>query len=114
MLLAQIVLVLIKVEEFLWDRAGRWLIIRVMVWLEVGVLKCLVNGNTLDRIESEKLLKEVKSKVGGLGEHLLEWNLLLERKRADVLASSAGLDAIVVLHGRRTKDVEDESQLMVI
>jgi hypothetical protein len=114
LLLAQVVLVLIKVEELLWDRASRWLIIGIMVWLEIGVLKSLVNSDALNWVESKELLKQVKCEIGGLGEHLLERNLLLERKRADILASAAGLDTIVVLHSWRTKYIEDESQLMVI
>jgi len=89
LLLAEVILVLIEVEELLWDRAGSWLIVGIMVWLEIGVLECLINGDTLDRVESKEFLKEVKSEVGGLGEHLLEWDLLLEWEGADVLAGTA-------------------------
>jgi hypothetical protein len=60
-----------------------------MVWLQVGVLKGLIDCDALDRVESKELLKEVKCKVRGLGEHLLEGNLLLEWERADVLSSTA-------------------------
>jgi hypothetical protein len=37
--LGEVVLVLVKVEELLWDRIGTWLIIWVVVRLEVWVLE---------------------------------------------------------------------------
>lgn len=45
---------------------------------------------------------------------MLQRHLLLEWQRADVLASTAGLDAVVVFHGWRAEDVEDEGELVVI
>ena len=47
-------------------------------------------------------------------EHSLEGNLLLEGQTADVLARAAALDAIVIFHGWRTKDVKNERELVVV
>lgn len=78
------------------------------------MLECLFHRDALDGVEGEELLKEVQSQVRGLGEHGLEGDLLLEGKGADVLACAARFDSVVVLHGWRAKDVEDERQLMVV
>jgi len=51
LLLGEVILVFVKVEEFLWNRVGGRLIIRVVIWLKVGVLQRLLNIDTFDRIE---------------------------------------------------------------
>jgi len=112
--LGQIVLVLIKVKESLWDWFGSWLIIWVVIWFKVWVLQGFLNRDALNRVEGEKLVEQVESLFVDLWEHDLPWYLLFEGKGANVLASSAGLDAVIILHGGSTKDIKNESQLMVI
>ena len=53
LLLGQVVLVLVKVEELLWNRVGRRLVIGVMVWLQVWVLERILDRDALDGVESE-------------------------------------------------------------
>ena len=78
------------------------------------MLECLLNRDALDWVESQELLEKIQSLVRGFWEHRLEWNLLLEWQGADIFASPTGLDAVVILHGRGTKDIENEGQLVVI
>jgi len=59
------------------------------------------------------LLTGLKAKRG-FGEHGFHGYLLLEWERADILPCTSGFDAIVIFHGWGAKDVEDESQLVVI
>jgi hypothetical protein len=75
-----------------------------------GVFDC----DALDGVERKQTLQQVQSKVGSLGEHGLPRNLLLERKRPNVLPSTAGLDAVVVFHSWCTQNIEDEGKLVVI
>src|SRR2546421_11865734 len=114
LLFAQRILILIKVKELRWDRLRRWLVIRVVVWLEVGVLECILDSNTFDRVESEQFFEEIESQIRCLWKHGFERNFLLERKRTDVFACTSRLDAVVVFHGWCAKDVQDESQLVVV
>lgn len=114
LLLAQVVLVLVKVKELLGDwRRGR-LVLGVVVRLEVWVLERLLDGDALDGVEGQQLLEEVESHVGRVGEERAEGHLLLEGKRPDVLARASGLDAIIILHCWRAEDVEDEGKLVVV
>lgn len=114
LLLAQVVLVLVKVKELLGDwRRGR-LVLGVVVRLEVWVLERLLDGDALDGVEGQQLLEEVESHVGRVGEERAEGHLLLEGKRSDVLARASGLDAIIILHCWRAEDVEDEGKLVVV
>ena len=55
LLLAEVVLVLIKVKELLGNRGSGRLIIGVMVWLQVWVLEGLLDCDALDRVEGEEL-----------------------------------------------------------
>lgn len=114
LLLAQVVFVLVEVEEFLRDRRRGGLVIRIMVRLKVRVLQGLVDRDALHGVEGQELLQQVEGEVGGLGEESAEWYLLLEGKGANVLACAAGLDPIVVLHGGCAKDIKDEGELMVV
>ena len=114
LLLRQVILVLVEIEEFFWDSLCRWLIVRIMIRLQVRVPQGLFNSDALDRVECKQLLEQVEGQVGGLWEHDFHWNLLLERQRANVLASTTRLDAVVVFHGRGTEDVKDKGQLVMI
>ena len=114
LLFAEIVLVLVEIEEFFGDRLGGWFVLGVVVWLKVGVSQRVLYGYALHRVEGEELLQEVQSELGCLGEHDLEWNLLLEGEGADVFSRAAGLDAVVIFHGGRAEDVEDEGELMMV
>jgi len=114
LLLSEIVLVLVEVEELLRNGCSGRLIFGIVVRLKVWVLECLVDSDALDGIECEQLLQEVESHVGGLGEHALEWDLLLEGERADVFTSAARLDAIVILHCRSAENVQDQGELVVV
>ena len=111
---AQCILVLVEVEELLWNGIGNWLVVGVVIRFEIGVLECVFDCNAFDRVECKQFLKQVECQVGGLWEHCFEGNLLFEWKRADVLASTSRLDAVVVFHGWCAKDVQDEGQLVVI
>lgn len=62
--------------------------------------------DTLDGVECEKLLKQVKSQIRSLGEHVLEWDLLLERERSDIFPGTSRFDTVVVLHSRGAKDIQ--------
>jgi len=53
LLLCQVVLVLVKVEELLWNRVGGRLVIWVVVRLKVWVLERILDCDTLDRVERE-------------------------------------------------------------
>lgn len=59
LLLTQVILILVKVEELLWNRRGGWLVLWVMVWLEVRVLECLLNRDALNWVESQQLLEKI-------------------------------------------------------
>ena len=78
LLLGQVILVLIEVEEFFWNGSGSWFVFWVMVWFQVWMLESFLYRDALHRVESQKLFQEVESEVGGLGEHILEWDLLLK------------------------------------
>jgi hypothetical protein len=112
--LGQRILVLVKVKEFLRNRVCSRLIVWIVVWLKVRVLEGILNGDTLSGVEGEKLVKEIKREVIDVGEHDLPGDLLLEREGADVLASTAGLDTVVVLHCWRSEHVKNESKLVMI
>lgn len=114
LLLAERILVLVKIKESIRNWGSSGLIVRVMVRLQVGVLEGFFDCDTLGRVECEKSLQEVKSLVVALREEGLEGNLLLEGEGADVLARTAGLDSVVVFHGWCTQDVKDKGQLVVI
>jgi len=114
LILGEVVLVLVEVEELFGDGCSGGLIFGIVVWLKVRVLESFVNGDTLDRVEGEKLLEQIEGQVRSLGKHGLERDLLLEGKRADVLASTARLDAIVIFHGGSAKNIKDERKLMVV
>lgn len=114
LLLAERILVLVEIEESIRDRGSSGLIVRVMVRLQVRVLEGFFDRDTLGGVECEEFLQEIKGLVVALGEEGLERNLLLEGKRADVLASTAGLDSVVVLHGWCTQDIKDKGQLVVV
>lgn len=114
LLLGQGILVLVEVEEFLWNRLGGRLIIRVMVRLEIGVLQGILDSDAFDWVECKQLVEKVQGEVRRVRKHGLPWDLLFERQGADVLASTARLDAVVVLHGRGAENIEDERQLVVV
>lgn len=114
LLLAQVILVLVKVEELLGNRRGSRLIIGIVIGLEVGMLEGLFDCDTLDGVEGEELFEEVEGEIGGLGEERAEGDLLLEWQRADVFTGTARLDTIVVLHGWCSKNIENEGQLMMV
>ena len=61
LLLGEVILVFVEIKEFLWNRRSCWLIFGIVIWLEIWVLQGLVDGDTLDWVESEKFLKEVES-----------------------------------------------------
>jgi len=114
LLLSEIVFVFVEVKEFFGNRVSSWLIIRVMVRLEVRMLQSIFNSDALDGVEGKETLEQVQGQVRGAREHDLPRDLLLEWKRADVLASTARLDAIVVFHRWCSKDVKNEGELVVI
>ena len=105
---------LVEIEKLLrnWRRCR--LVVGVMVRLKVRVLEGFFNRDALHRVESEQLLEKVERKIRRLGEECPEVHLLLKGERPNVLASATRLDAIVVLHRRRTENVEDKSQLVVV
>lgn len=105
---AKVVLVLVEVEELLRNRGCGRLVLGVVVRFEVRVFQGFLHRDALHRVEGQQLLEQVERQVRSLGEESSEWDLLLERKRADVLASAARLNPIVVLHGRGTKNVQDQ------
>lgn len=53
LLLAEVVLVLIEVKEFLGDRRGRRLVLRVVVRLEVRVLEGFLHSDALNGVERQ-------------------------------------------------------------
>ena len=112
--LAQLLLVSIEVKEFFRDRFSCWLVFWVMVRFQVGVFQGFLDCDSLNGIERQQLLQQVQCKVRMLGEEDLEGNLLFERQASDILSSTSRLDAIVVLHGRRSQHIEDQSELMMI
>lgn len=74
----------------------------------------ILNGDALGRVKGQQLLEQVQGQVVALGEEGAEGDLLLKGERADVLAGSSGLDTIVVFHCWRTKDIQDEGELVVV
>lgn len=114
LLLAQVVLVLIKVKELLRDRRCSGLIIRVVVGLQVRVLQSLLDCDALDGVKGKQLLQQIQGKFRSLREQCLEGDLLLEGQRTDVLAGTPRLDAIVILHCGSTKNIKNEGQLVVV
>jgi hypothetical protein len=114
LLLGQRILVFVKVKEFLRNRIRSWLIIRVMIWLKIWVLKSIFNRDTLSRVKGKKLVKEIEGQVIDMREHDLPGNLLLEGKGADILASTAGLDTVVILHGWSTEHIKNKGKLMMV
>lgn len=105
---------LVEIEKFLRDRRRSGLIIRVVVGLEVWVLEGFLHRDSLHGVECEQLLQKVECQIRGLGEQGAEWHLLLERQRADVLSCASRLDAVVILHGWRTKHIQNQGQLVVV
>lgn len=105
---------LVKVEELLWNGGSGGLIIGVVVRLKIRMLQGLLNGDALDGVEGKKLLKQVQRKIGSLGEEGPERDLLLEGQRANIFPGTPGLDAVVVLHGGSTQDIQDECELVMI
>jgi hypothetical protein len=114
LLLAQIILILIEIEELLRDGCSGGLILRIMVGFQVGVLEGFVDGDALDGVECQELLEQVECEVGGLGEHAFEGYLLFEWERADVFPGAARLDAIIVFHGGGAENIQDQGELVVI
>jgi len=57
--LGQIILILIEIEELLWDRFSGRFILWIMVWREVWVLERLLDRDSLDWVESQQLLEEI-------------------------------------------------------
>lgn len=112
--LGEVVLVFVEIKELLWNWGSCRLVFGIMIWLKIWVLQSFVDSDALDGVESEQLLQQVKSQVRGLGEHALEWDLLLEWQRADVFSSTSRFDTVVVFHSGSTEDVEDEGKLVVI
>lgn len=78
------------------------------------MLQGFLYGDTLSRVESEQLLKQIQSGVVALGEECAEGNLLLKGEGADVFAGAAGFDAVVIFHRGCAENIQDESQLVVI
>jgi len=107
LLLAEVVLVLVKVKEFLWDWGSRWLIFWIMIWLEVGMRERLFHSDAFHGVEGQEFLEEVEGEVGGFWEHRLERDFLLEGEGADVLPSATRLNAVVIFQGGCAKHVED-------
>lgn len=114
LLLAERILVLVEIKKTIWNWGSSGLIVRVMVRLQVRVPEGFFDCDTLGGVECEKSLQEVKGLVVALGEESLEGNLLLEGEGADVLARTAGLDSIVVLHGWCAQNVKDKGQLVMV
>lgn len=114
LVLAQVVLVLVKVKELLGNWRCSGLVLGVVVGFEVRVLESLLHRDALDGVEGEELLEKVQSQLRSLGEEGLEGNLLLEGKRANVLSCTPALNAVVVLHRGCTENVENQGQLVVV
>lgn len=68
LLLAQVVFVLVKVEELLGDWGRCWLVLGVVVRLKVWVLQSFLHSNALNRVECEELLEQVEGQIRCLGE----------------------------------------------
>ena len=79
-----------------------------MAWLLLAVFVVLAG------LTAWLWLEQVKRQIVGLREHGLPRNLLLEWQRPNVFTSSAGLDAVVILHGRRTEHIENQRELVVV
>lgn len=114
LLLAESILVLVKIEESIRNRGSSGLVVRVMVRLQVRMTEGFLDCDPLGGVECEKSLQEVKGEVVALRKEGLEGDLLLEGEGTDILASTAGLDSVVVLHGGCTQDVKDKGQLVVV
>lgn len=114
LLLAERILVLVKIKESIRDRRCRGLVFRVVVRLQVRVTKGILDGDTLGRVEGKQFLQQVESQVVALGEQGLERDLLLERQRADVFSCPARFDSVVVFHCWCSQHIEDKSQLVVV
>ena len=114
LLFAQSILVLVEIEESIWNRRRGGLILGVVVRLEVGVTQGVFDRDTLSRVECKKLLEQIQGHVVALGEHCAEGNLLLKGEGANVFARTAGFDAVVVFHGWCAENVQDEGQLVVV
>ncbi len=53
LLLAQLLLVSVKLEELLWNGLCSGFIVRVMIWLQIGMLQCLLDCDSLYRVECQ-------------------------------------------------------------
>lgn len=114
LLLAERVLVAVKVEEAVGDGVCGWFVVWVVVRLEVGVAQGLLNRDALDGVEGEQAIEQIEGEVGRGGEELAPGNLLFKGQRAYVLARPSRLYAVVVLHCRGAEHIEDQSELMVV
>lgn len=74
----------------------------------------ILDGDTLGWVEGQQLLEQVQGLIIALGEEGAEGDLLLKGERADVLAGSSRLDAVVVFHCWCAEDVQDEGKLVVV
>lgn len=57
LLLAQCVLILIKIKELLWDGIRRGFVLWVMVGFQVRVTQCFFNCDSLDRVKGKKFFQ---------------------------------------------------------
>lgn len=114
LLLTQCILVLVKIKESVRNRWRSGLVIWIVVWLQVRVAQGVFHRDALGGVEGQELFEQVQGQVVALGEERSEGDLLLKREGSDVLACSAGFDAVVVFHGWGAEDVQDQSELVVV
>lgn len=72
------------------------------------------DAHALLGVERQAPLEEVDGEWVGVGVECLERLLLLEGKRAQVVAAALRADGVKVVERRRAEDAEDEGELVVI